>query len=168
MIPKGKKKNKFYKCKRKPQNCGVCGCVWACVKITDNRKKREWKKVKKDFFCLHLEPRKEFLLQDPVADWLVTVSASVGVAGAEPPKARPPALTLTGVPEDDMGSSAFSESPPPFDRPLPLPARTHRHAHKSQQRERERKKNMPGSVSENLSAKSAINTLCTSQICSPL
>lgn len=76
-----------------------------------------------------MEPRKEFRLQDPVADWLVAVSASVGVAGAEPPKPRPLATLTTSTVCSSVGS------PPPFNgRPLPaftlpLPARTYTHTH---------------------------------------
>lgn len=96
---------------------------------------------------LHFEPRKEFLLQDPVADWLVADSASVGVAGADPPKPRPLA-TLTTSTDGLIGSSA-AESPPPLSgRTLPdaftllLPARTYTHT-QPQTHDRVAKKNMP-------------------------
>jgi hypothetical protein len=100
-----------------------CGCV----KQQDERGETEESRRK-----LHFEPRKEFLLQDPVADWLVADSASVGVAGADPPKPRPLA-TLTTSTDGLIGSSA-AESPPPLSgRTLPdaftllLPARTYTH-----------------------------------------
>ena len=103
----------------------MLGC--AC----NNKRERDRERCGRKSEKLHFEPRKEFLLQDPVADWLVAVSASVGVAGAEPPIPRPLATlaTSTGL----IGSSAGS--PPPLSgRPLPaftlpLPARTHTHTH---------------------------------------
>lgn len=83
---------------------------------------------------LHFEPRKEFLLQDPMADWLVVDSASVGVAGADPPKPRPLATLTTSI--DGLIGSSAAESPPPLSgRTLPdaftllLPAGTYIHTH---------------------------------------
>ena len=85
---------------------------------------------------LHLEPRKEFLLQDPVvADWLMTASASVGVPGAEPPKERTPALGRVlskGFIRCSTADAVTGSFPPlsvriPFTFTLPLPARTHTH-----------------------------------------
>ena len=113
----------------------MLGC--AC----NNKRERDRERCGRKSEKLHFEPRKEFLLQDPVADWLVAVSASVGVAGAEPPIPRPLATlaTSTGL----IGSSAGS--PPPLSgRPLPaftlpLPARTHTHTHSE---------NMPGCLLE--------------------
>lgn len=113
-----------------------------CVKQQDERGETEESRRK-----LHFEPRKEFLLQDPVADWLVADSASVGVAGADPPKPRPLA-TLTTSTDGLIGSSA-AESPPPLSgRTLPdaftllLPARTYTHT-QPQTHDRVAKKNMP-------------------------
>jgi hypothetical protein len=110
------------------------------VGASNNKMSEERRKSEK----LHFEPRKEFLLQDPVADWLVADSASVGVAGADPPKPRPLA-TLTTSTDGLIGSSA-AESPPPF-RTLPdaftllLPARTYTH---TQPHTRPHSQNMPG------------------------
>ena len=112
---------------------------------------------------LHLEPRKEFLLQDPVvADWLMTASASVGVPGAEPPKERTPALGRVlskGFIRCSTADAVTGSFPPlsvriPFTFTLPLPARTHTHTHRANGqhqtmiKKRWKNKNniMPGSV----------------------
>ncbi len=81
-----------------------------------------WQKVEEKRKNLHLEPLKEFLLQDPdPVDSLIDVSASVGVAGAEPLRFRPPPPLLLTTELSSWSSSAVTGSLIPFERPLSFP-----------------------------------------------